>query len=107
MNSPPPMPADETPLLSRPHPARGEDPEGFQAARTLIEGEAKAVHFIASGGSRAPRVFAPGTRLGPYEVIRELGRGSMGTVLAARHVELGREAALKVLSGALLADPES
>src|SRR5207302_7924123 len=105
MPSPSPR-ADETPLLEH-GPGRAEEAGEFQAARTLIEGDAKAIHVIASGGSRAPATFAPGTRVGPYEVLRELGRGSMGTVLAARHRELGREVALKVLSGTLVADPAS
>ncbi len=81
--------ADETPVLG-PAPTGGAE---FQAARTLTDAETK------------PPTFPPGTRLGPYEVLRELGRGSMGTVVAARHAELGREAALKVLSGTLVADP--
>lgn len=45
----------------------------------------------ASGG------FAPGARLGVYELLEELGAGSSGTVYRARDTRLGREVAVKVL----------
>jgi serine/threonine protein kinase len=44
-----------------------------------------------------PAVFPPGTRINQYELIRELGRGGMGIVYAARDVKLGRRVAMKFL----------
>jgi serine/threonine-protein kinase len=38
-----------------------------------------------------------GDHLGPYEVVRLLGRGGMGEVYLANHLALGRQAAVKVL----------
>jgi hypothetical protein len=41
--------------------------------------------------------LAPGARLGPYEVIGQLGLGGMGAVYRARDARLGRDVAIKVL----------
>ncbi|HEY1332785.1 MAG TPA: serine/threonine-protein kinase, partial [Myxococcaceae bacterium] len=45
-----------------------------------------------------------GTRLGPYEIIEVLGAGGMGEVYRARDTRIGRDVAVKMISGALGAD---
>ncbi len=50
-------------------------------------------------------VIDPGTQLGKYRFIRELGRGSMGIVYLAEDVNLHRQVAVKVLSASLSMDP--
>jgi serine/threonine protein kinase len=41
--------------------------------------------------------LGPGVRINQYELIRELGRGGMGVVFAARDLKLGRRVAIKFL----------
>jgi hypothetical protein len=81
---------------------------GDDSARTLRDALASD-KTISTGGSldlgKSPH--APGTRIGPYEVVRQLGRGAMGIVLQARHVELNRDVALKVLAPSVAAEPEA
>jgi serine/threonine protein kinase/WD40 repeat protein len=50
--------------------------------------------------------LAPGTRLGPYEILASIGAGGMGEVYRARDTTLEREVAIKVLPAALAQDPE-
>jgi eukaryotic-like serine/threonine-protein kinase len=50
--------------------------------------------------------LAPGTRLGPYEVIAPIGAGGMGEVYSARDTRLDRTVALKILPPHLADAPE-
>jgi len=50
--------------------------------------------------------LAPGTRIGPYEIVAPLGAGGMGEVHRARDARLGRDVAIKALPEALAHDAE-
>ena len=49
--------------------------------------------------------LAPGTRLGPYEILAPLGAGGMGEVYRAHDTRLGRHVAIKVLPEHTADDP--
>jgi serine/threonine protein kinase/Tol biopolymer transport system component len=50
--------------------------------------------------------LAPGTRLGPYEILSALGAGGMGEVYRARDTKLNRDVAIKVLPESVATDPD-
>lgn len=50
--------------------------------------------------------LAPGTRIGPYEVVAPLGAGGMDEVHRAKDTKLEREVALKALPVPLARDAD-
>jgi serine/threonine protein kinase len=55
-------------------------------------------------GSRL--ALASGLRLGPYQIVSQIGAGGMGEVCKATDTRLQRTVAIKILSEHLAGDPE-
>ncbi|HKD16251.1 MAG TPA: protein kinase, partial [Thermoanaerobaculia bacterium] len=50
--------------------------------------------------------LAAGSKLGPYEILGQIGAGGMGEVYRAKDSRLGREVAIKVLPASVSSDAD-
>ena len=53
-----------------------------------------------------PTAESPGTRIGPYKLLQQIGEGGMGVVYRARQAGLNRVVALKMIQAGRLASAE-
>jgi tetratricopeptide (TPR) repeat protein len=91
-----------------------EDEELEREVRSLLACQQEAGNFLerpaieaeAVEAAKDPILASAGT-MGHYRVMEKLGSGGMGVVYKAEDVRLHRFAAIKFLSGALTADPDS
>jgi predicted ATPase/serine/threonine protein kinase len=66
----------------------------------------KQVDGLLEDPQKSSDLMAPGTKLGPYEIVDPLGAGGMGEVYRARDTRLERSVAIKILPPAFSADVE-
>ncbi len=74
-----------------------DDPRLGSFVGALIEEEHRRTTSGAGESSSKRRTVAMPERIGPYRIVRELGRGGMGVVYEAEQVSPRRRVALKVI----------
>jgi len=89
------------------HPAFQADVDELVSAGPIAAGflETPALALVLDDLAAEDATLAPGTLVGPYRIVALLARGGMGQVYRATDVRLGRDVAVKLVSGGTQHEP--
>src|SRR5438067_731537 len=90
-------PTARTALLDR---SCAGDPELRTEVESLLQHDSESAGFLEEPAAEALKTafrLKPGARLGPYEIVQQIGAGSMGEVYRAHDSRFARDVAVKLL----------
>jgi eukaryotic-like serine/threonine-protein kinase len=85
--------------------ACSSDPSLRSEVQSLLSADELARSSFLESPPLLPTALSPGTKLGEYDIVSQIGSGGMGVVYRAKDLRLGRDVAIKVLPAHLSADP--
>ncbi len=97
-------PAGRAAFLDR---ACRDDPDVKAEVQSLLDHDEKSGGFLEKPlmePAEAALRLAPGSQLGPYEIVEAIGAGAMGEVYRARDPRFNRDVAIKILPDAFTHD---
>jgi eukaryotic-like serine/threonine-protein kinase len=86
--------------------ACSSDPSLRSEVQSLLSADEQARTSFLETPPVIPAALSPGTCLGDYEILSQIGSGGMGVVYRARDTRLGRLVAIKVLPAHLSTDSD-
>jgi Tol biopolymer transport system component len=84
--------------------ACSSDPSLRNEVQSFLSADGKAASGLLENPPLRTSLLTPGTRLGDYEIVSQIGAGGVGVVYRAQDLRLGRPVAIKVLREHLSAD---
>jgi len=93
-------------VLPSPRSARNQAPRRERDGGTKEKTNTDALRGDPAWNHAVTMALAPGSRIGPYEILTPVGAGGMGQVFRAKDTRFGRMVAVKSMHDSFAGEPE-